>query len=79
MCPETAVANGFKNQDGNLNPYSVSHISISPNKTIFFNFFKFFQIFSKKKIMKAILCNFSVRLLKYFLKKILIIFLPPKT
>jgi hypothetical protein len=35
-------------------------------------FFNFFQLFQKKKkiYIKAILCNFSMRLLKCFLKKI---------
>ena len=32
---------------------------------VFFHFFKIFQK-KKKKIIKAILCNFSMRLLKYF-------------
>ena len=36
----------------------------STKKTIFFNFFKLFQ--EKKKIIKAILCDFSMRLLKCF-------------
>ena len=42
----------------------------------FFNFFKLFQK-KKKKIIIAILCNFSMRLLKY-LKKKLRFFCPPK-
>ena len=39
----------------------------SPNKKWFFNFFQLFQKKKKKKkVVKAILCNFSMRLLKYF-------------
>ena len=41
------------------------NLSISPKKL----FFQLFQLFSKKKkkeIIEAILCNFSMRLLKYF-------------
>ena len=43
-------------------------------------FSTFSNLFNKKlkKIIKAILCNFSVRLLKYLKKKILNFFCPPK-
>ena len=41
-------------------PYE-NFVEIIPVFSTFFNFFK-------KKIIKAILCNFSMRLLKYFLK-----------
>ena len=44
-------------------------------------FFQLFQTFSAttKKIIKAILCNFSKQLLKCFQKSFLNFFLPPKT
>ena len=40
--------------------FRFENLCISPKKTCFFNFFKFY----KKKIIKAILSNFSMRLLK---------------
>ena len=46
-------------------------VEIIPVFSTFSNFFK-----KKKKIIKAILCNFSMRLLKYFLKKFLNFFAP---
>ena len=42
-------------------------MEIIPVFSTFSNFFKLFQK-KKKKKLKAILCNFSMRLLKYFLK-----------
>jgi len=43
-------------------------------------FFNFFQLFKKKKkkIIKAILCNFAMRLLKIFKKNFKLFFCPQK-
>ena len=57
------------------NRWSTPEREFSGDNSSFFNFFKLFQ---KKKIIKAILCNFSMRLLKYFLNIFLNFFCPPK-
>ena len=53
------------------------NLSISPKKPVFSTFSNFFNI-KRKKIIKAILCNFSMRLLKYFQNFFKNFFCPPK-
>ena len=54
------------------------HSNFSPKKKRFFHFFGFKKL-KKKKIVKKVLCNFSVRTLQCFQKKIKIFFWPRKS